>query len=60
MFKRYSSRRKRLLHGKANGEIIIKNESPHISGGVHTVVDRVRKSRRGGKVSEEIIENHHR
>jgi hypothetical protein len=33
---------KRLIHGKADGEIVIKNESPHISRGVHEVVDNVR------------------
>ena len=34
---------KKLLHGKADGEIVIKNVSPHVSGGKHTVVDNVRK-----------------
>ena len=32
---------KKLLHGKADGEIVIKNESPHVTGGVHKVVDNV-------------------
>jgi hypothetical protein len=36
---------KRLIHGKADGEIIIKNESPHITEGVHKVVDNVHKGR---------------
>ena len=36
---------KKLLHGKADGEIIIKNESPRASGGKRTVVDNVRKGR---------------
>jgi hypothetical protein len=30
-----------LIHGHKEGEIIIKNESPHVSGGVRTVVDDV-------------------
>jgi len=34
---------KALLHGKKDGEIIIKNESPHTSGGVHEVIDDVHK-----------------
>ncbi|MDR2729506.1 MAG: hypothetical protein LBB81_01240 [Treponema sp.] len=36
---------KRLIHGKADGEIVIKNETPHVSGGVHEVVDNVRIGR---------------
>jgi hypothetical protein len=36
---------KRLIHGKADGEIIIKNESTHITEGVHKVVDNVHKGR---------------
>jgi hypothetical protein len=31
----------RLLHGTADGEIVIKNETPRASGGVHEVVDNV-------------------
>jgi hypothetical protein len=34
---------KRLVHGKADGEIIIQNETPHITGGFHKVVDNVHK-----------------
>ena len=34
---------KRLIHGHADGELLIKNESPHLTGGVHEVVDDVRK-----------------
>ena len=30
-----------LLHGHKDGEIIIKNESPHTSGGMHEVIDSV-------------------
>jgi hypothetical protein len=36
---------KKLVKGKADGEIIIKNESPRASGGRRTVVDNVRKGR---------------
>jgi hypothetical protein len=36
---------KRLIHNKADGEIVIKNEAPHASGGVHEVVDNVRLGR---------------
>ena len=47
---------KRLLRGKADGEMIIKNESPHMTGGVHEVVDDVHKHERHGaeiKIKEE-------
>jgi len=47
---------RRALHGKANGEIIIKNESPHMVGGAREVVDTVRKRGKGKaeiKVREE-------
>ena len=37
---------KRLIHGKADGEMVIKNESPHVSSGVHEVVDDVHKAQR--------------
>jgi hypothetical protein len=36
---------KRLIHGKADGEIVIKNETPRMQGGVHEVVDSVRLGR---------------
>jgi len=39
-----------LLHGHADGEMIIKNESPHTTGGVHEVVDEVQK--RGKRKAE--------
>jgi hypothetical protein len=45
---------KHLIHGKADGEIVIKNESPHVSGGVHEVVDNVRIGRSAFK---ETVEN---
>jgi len=33
-----------LLHGRKDGEIFIKHESPTLTGGVHEVVDEVRRS----------------
>jgi hypothetical protein len=36
---------KQLLHGKADGEIVIKNESPRAQGGVHEVIDSVHRGR---------------
>jgi hypothetical protein len=49
---------KRLIHGKADGEIIIKNESPKITEGVHKVVDNVHKSKAVIKESvEEEVDN---
>jgi hypothetical protein len=44
---------KRLIHGKADGEIIIKNEAPHITEGVHKVIDNVHKNRSAFRESEE-------
>ena len=32
---------KRLMRGKADGEIIVKHETPHATGGVHEVIDDV-------------------
>ena len=34
---------RRVLHGKADGEIFVKNESPRMTEGVHEVVDEVGK-----------------
>jgi len=34
-----------LLHGKKDGEIVIKHESPHTTGGVREVIDDVHKNR---------------
>jgi len=50
---------KRLIHGKEDGEIIIKNESPHVTGGLHEVIDRVHKGRSAfkGTVEESIDES---
>jgi hypothetical protein len=36
---------KKLLHGKADGEIVIKNESPDVTGGKRKVIDNVRKGK---------------
>ena len=49
---------KRLIHDKADGEIIIKNETPRASGGVHEVIDDVHKghSTFKGTVEESIDE----
>jgi len=44
---------KKLLHGKADGEIVIKNESPKVKGGVRKVVDNVRKGRASVKKTAE-------
>jgi hypothetical protein len=44
---------KQLQHGKADGEIIIRNESPRMTGGVHTVVGNVRKDRSSFKGTAE-------
>jgi len=49
---------KALLHGKKDGEIIIKNESPHTTGGVHEVIDQVHKGHTAVKETlEEEINN---
>jgi len=36
---------KALLHGKKDGEIVIKNERPHLVGGVHEVIDETHRDR---------------
>jgi len=46
---------KRLLHGTADGEIIIQNETPKVSGGVHRVVDNVHKGKIAVKETEEAV-----
>jgi hypothetical protein len=43
----------RLIHGKADGEIVIKNESPHVQGGMHEVIDSVHKDRSAFKGTAE-------
>ncbi|MCL1812316.1 MAG: hypothetical protein FWG29_02200 [Treponema sp.] len=45
---------KRLVHGTADGEIIIKNEQPHVSGGIREVIDNVHTGRVAAKATEEI------
>jgi hypothetical protein len=35
----------RLIHGKADGEIVIKNERPQMAGGLHEVIDSVHKEK---------------
>ena len=37
---------KKLIQGKADGEMIIKNESPHASIGLHEVIDKVKRARK--------------
>ena len=44
---------KRLIHGKADGEIIIKNESPKVGGGLHEVIEHVHKGKSAFKASVE-------
>jgi len=44
---------KKLIHGKADGEIIIKNETPHQTGGVHEVIDHVHTGRSAFKAIAE-------
>jgi hypothetical protein len=46
---------KRLLHGTADGEIIIENESPKVTGGVHKVIDNVHTGRTAFKETEEAV-----
>jgi hypothetical protein len=46
---------KRLLHGTADGEVIIENVSPKVSGGVHRVVDNVHKGKTVYKETEEAV-----
>ena len=44
---------KKLLHGKADGRIVIENESPHEDGGVHEVIDDVHSGRSAFKATIE-------
>jgi len=41
---------KRLIHGKADGQMTVKHVSPHVSGGLHEVVDDVHQRR--GPIAE--------
>ena len=48
---------KRLIKGTADGEIVIKNETPRTQGGVHEVIDDVRTGRTAVKgVVEESVD----
>jgi hypothetical protein len=49
---------KALVHGKADGEIVIKNEKPELGGGLHEVIDHVHKGRTAfkGTVEEHVDE----
>ena len=44
---------KRLLHGTADGEIVIKNETPQMIGGKREVIDNVRKGKTVIKETEQ-------
>jgi hypothetical protein len=46
---------KRLLHGTADGEIIIENVSPKVTGGVHRIVDNVHKGKTAYKETDEAV-----
>jgi len=43
---------KALLHGKKDGEIMVKNERPHLTGGKHVIVDETHKERAAFKETE--------
>ena len=45
---------KRLLHGTADGEIIIENESPKVTAGARKVVDNVRTSKKAIKETADL------
>jgi hypothetical protein len=47
---------KALVHGKADGEIIIKNEKPQLGGGLHEVIDHVHKGKTAFKETIEANE----
>jgi len=47
---------KRLIHGKADGEIIIKNESPQTTRGIHEVIDDIHKGRSAFRETAEASE----
>jgi hypothetical protein len=44
---------KKLIHGTADGEIVISNEASHITGGFHKVVDNVHTGHSAFKESEQ-------
>jgi replicative DNA helicase len=43
----------KMVHGKEDGEIILRNESPHMQGGLHEIIDTVHKGRSAFKGTEE-------
>jgi len=43
----------KLLHGKADGEMIIRNEQPHMTGGAHEVIDETHHEKAAWKETEE-------
>ena len=47
-----------LLHGKKDGKIVIENETPHMQGGKHVVIDETHKDKQNFRESEsgEIVE----
>jgi len=44
---------KRLIHGKEDGEVVIKNEAPHLTGGMHEVLDSVHRGKSAFKKTKE-------
>jgi hypothetical protein len=42
-----------LLHGRKDGEVVIRNEKPHMTGGAHEVIDRTHKEKEAWKETEE-------
>jgi len=44
---------KALLHNRKDGEIIVKNEIPHLEGGKHVVIDETHKASERWKATEE-------
>jgi hypothetical protein len=44
---------KKLLHGKADGEIIVQHQSPEVSKGVHKVIDSIHSGRSAFKETEQ-------
>ena len=45
---------KRLIHGKADGQMTVKHVSPHVVGGLHEVVDDVHQHRGSGVLEVEV------
>jgi hypothetical protein len=41
-----------LLHGKKDGKVVIENETPHVVGGKHVVVDETHKDKANFRESE--------